>query len=77
MIKKERRRPMVFINNVTGGMVTAVPTTILATGKVARFSNGASWVPTSPPTKTTSELTDNIKACEMVRSHTFLGSPFI
>lgn len=77
MIKNDRRRPMVFISKVTGGIVTAVPTTILATGKVARFSTGARCEPTRPPTKTTIELTDNIKAWEVVRSQTFLGSLFI
>lgn len=75
--KNDLRRPMVFISSVTGGMVTAVPTTILATGSVARFSSGASFVPTKPPAKTTSELTESNSAWEMVSIHTLRGRLFI
>lgn len=58
-------------------MVSAVPITILATGKVERFSIGANSAPTKPPAKTTNELTDKKSACEIVNNQTFLGKPNI
>lgn len=58
-------------------MVNVVPTTILATGRVAKFSIGANFEPINLPTKTTIELTDNKSACEMVSIQILCGRLFI
>lgn len=72
----ESLRPIFRMSNVTGTTEEAVPITISAIGKVDKLLTGANRVPISPPAKTTSELTDMISDCAMVRIQTLRGRLF-
>jgi hypothetical protein len=53
--------------------VTAVPTTIVATGRVARLFKGARVLPIMPATNTIKTLSDIKSARQTVNIQTFLG----
>jgi hypothetical protein len=55
-------------------MVSAVPTTIIATGSVERFFTEVSELPIIPPTKTMNTATDIKNAEHIANSQTFFGS---
>ena len=72
-LKKTFLRPKIDIIRMAGIILTAVPTTIVATGNVAKLSEGASNIPIKPPTKTQKTLSDINSARQAVNIQTFLG----
>ena len=62
------------MRRLTGRIVSAVPTTIMATGRVERFFTEVSELPIIPPTKTMNTATDIKNAEHIANSQTFFGS---
>ena len=58
---------------MAGMILTAVPTTIVATGRVDKLLNGARVLPIMPATKTIKTLSDIKRARQAVNIQTFLG----
>ena len=72
--KKTFLRPKIDINRIAGITVTAVPTTIVATGRVDKLFKGARVLPIMPATNTIKTLRDIKSARQAVNIQTFLGS---
>jgi hypothetical protein len=73
-LKKTFFRPNIDISRITGMMLSAVPTTIVATGSVDKLFEVASVFPTIPPTNNMNTLSD-IKRARLIASiQTFFGS---
>ena len=73
-LKKTLLRPKRDISRLTGRIVSAVPTTIIATGRVERFLKSVSELPIIPPTKTMNTATDINNAELIANNQTFFGS---
>jgi len=58
---------------MAGMTLIAVPTTIVATGKVDKLFKGASALPIIPPTNSIKTLSDIKRARQAVNIQTFLG----
>jgi hypothetical protein len=73
-LKKTFFRPNIDISRITGMMLSAVPTTIVATGSVDKLFEVASVFPIIPPTNNMNTLSD-IKRARLIASiQTFFGS---
>ena len=72
-LKKTFFRPKIDINRMAGMTVTAVPTTIVATGRVDKLFKGARVLPIMPATNTIKTLSDIKRARQAVSIQTFLG----
>ena len=73
MPKKTFLRPKIDISRMAGMILTAVPTTIVATGNVDKLFEGASTLPIMPPTNSIKTLSDINSARQAVNIQTFLG----
>jgi len=58
---------------MAGMILTAVPTTIVATGRVDKLFKGVRALPIMPATKTIKTLSDIKRARQAVNIQTFLG----
>ena len=72
-LKKTFFRPNIDINLMTGITLIAVPTTIVATGKVDKLLIGERPLPIMPATKTIKTLRDMNRDWQAVKIHTFFG----
>ena len=72
-LKKTFLRPKIDMSRIAGITLNAVPTTIVATGKVARLFKGARVLPIMPATNTIKTLRDIKRDRQAVNIQTFLG----
>jgi hypothetical protein len=72
-LKKTFLRPKIDISRMAGIILTAVPTTIVATGKVDKLFKGARTLPIMPATNSIKTLRDIKRAKQAVNIQTFLG----